>query len=71
MESKITIQITEYEITQKQYVLYTIQCHDKNGKYEIKRRYNEFFEFRQAIAKNWPCICIPSLPDKLAFGNKD
>lgn len=48
------------------------------GSYEIRRRFNDFFLLREALAKYWPGCYIPPIPSKkatvrriLAQGNKE
>ena len=35
---------------------------------EIKRRYSDFFLFREKLVQRWPCVFIPTLPSKKMIG---
>jgi hypothetical protein len=37
---------------------------DDLGTFEIRRRYNDFFYFRESLAKKWPGVYIPPIPEK-------
>lgn len=72
--SKINIdcgspQIIEQKFNTSKYVIYTIKGYDKNGEFNVKRRYSDFFELRKKMIENWPGIFVPSIPGKKQFGN--
>ena len=48
----------------KKHTVYLIKGNDKNGTFEVYRRFNEFNEMRIAMVKSWPGCLIPSLPSK-------
>ena len=53
------------------HIVYKVTGKDKEGTFEIERRYNEFFILHETLSKRWPCIPIPMIPPKKNFGNKD
>jgi hypothetical protein len=46
------------------HVVYMVKGFDKNGPFDIKRRYSDFFELRKKLLENWPGIFIPAVPEK-------
>jgi sorting nexin-1/2 len=48
--------------------VYPITGADSNGDIEIMRRYNLFYEFRQALVIKYPGLYIPPLPPKKVTG---
>jgi sorting nexin-1/2 len=48
------------------FTTYLIVGNDKIGSYEIRRRFNDFFLLREALAKYWPGCYIPPIPSKKA-----
>jgi len=46
------------------FIVYNIRGKDKNGNFEILRRYNDFSALRTALVTRWPGIFIPPLPPK-------
>lgn len=55
----------------KNYIIYDLSGSDKNGSFNVKRRYNEFFELRKKLVENWPGYFIPPIPEKKNTGNMD
>ena len=53
------------------YFEYPITGCDSEGDIAIARRYNLFFEFRQALLIRFPGLYLPPLPAKKVTGNKD
>lgn len=53
------------------HIVYDVKGKDKQGPWEGKRRYSEFFELYSALVKRWPGVPIPGIPPKKAIGNKD
>jgi hypothetical protein len=51
------------------HVVYMVKGHDKNGPFDIKRRYSDFFELRKKLLENWPGIFIPAVPGKKSIVN--
>jgi sorting nexin-1/2 len=50
-------------------VIYTIKTLDSTGNYEFTRDYNEFISIRKILAKKWPGIYIPPLPNRSILSN--
>jgi hypothetical protein len=46
------------------YVVYHIVGRDKNGPFDVNRRFNEFYKMRLALVKRFPGCFIPSIPEK-------
>ncbi|CAD8139100.1 unnamed protein product [Paramecium pentaurelia] len=55
----------------KNYVVYTLKGSDKDGQFEVVRRFNEFDCFRTTLQIRWPGCYIPPLPIKKPVGNMD
>ena len=53
------------------HIAYDVRGKDRQGAWEAKRRYNEFFLLHDILQKRFPGIPIPCIPPKQAFGNKD
>ena len=51
------------------YVTYQIEGDDKNGPFEIRRRYSEFGDLYNLLLTNWPGCFIPPIPSKKNTGN--
>lgn len=61
----ITIKVSDPELESgKGFYTYLISGSDNLGSYDIRRRYNDFFYFRESLAKRWPGIYIPPIPEK-------
>lgn len=48
----------------KSFVTYLVTGSDNLGSFEIRRRYNDFFYFRESLKKRWPGLYIPPIPEK-------
>ena len=48
----------------QKYVVYNIKGFDKDGQFEVLRRYSNFYVLRSALLKRWPGCFIPPLPEK-------
>ncbi|CAD8132566.1 unnamed protein product [Paramecium pentaurelia] len=55
----------------KNYVVYTLKGQDKDGQFEVIRRFNEFDCFRTTLQIRWPGCYVPPLPIKKPVGNMD
>lgn len=55
----------------KNYTVYDVSGSDRNGTFNVKRRYNEFNELRRKLVENWPGYFIPPIPEKKTTGNTD
>ena len=53
------------------HITYDTRGKDRQGNWEAKRRYNDFFELHEMLTKRFPGIPIPIVPPKKAIGNKD
>jgi len=53
----------------KKYILYTVKGEDKNGIFEILRRYSDFVFLRNSLYQRFPGVYIPAMPPKKATGN--
>lgn len=53
------------------YTVYCIKGNDKNGPFEIYRRYNEFHALREVMVQKWPGCFVPSIPPKTLMGKND
>lgn len=55
----------------KNFTVYDVSGSDRNGSFNVKRRYNEFNELRRKLVENWPGYFIPPIPEKKTTGNTD
>ncbi|KAL4508554.1 hypothetical protein ABPG72_003858 [Tetrahymena utriculariae] len=53
------------------YIVYTISGSDKDGPFEVFRRYSDFDHFRTLLVQRWPGCFIPPIPSKKVIGNKE
>jgi hypothetical protein len=44
---------------------------DKQGIWEGKRRFSDFWNLYEALLKRWPGCPIPFMPEKKMIGSKD
>lgn len=51
------------------YVLYTVKGEDKDGNFEVYRRFSDFLVLRDSLFKRWPGVFLPAIPPKKAVGN--
>lgn len=65
------IDIGVYDPTKKEgltkYVVYCVKGIDKNGQYEVYRRYSDFLKLRNEMLSRWPGCYIPPIPPKQAI----
>jgi len=47
--------------------MFSVIGKDKNGEFEVARRYSEFDQLRKLMIKRWPGCYIPPLPSKKAI----
>jgi len=59
------------EETFGKYTAYTIKGTDKNGPFEVIRRYSDFDKIRHVLGKRWPGVYIPPIPSKKIVKNLD
>mgnify|MGYP006276377785 CR=1 FL=1 len=50
---------------------YKIKGFDKQGEFEIVRRFREFYALRSALRKRWVGFYVPGIPPKKPLGNKE
>lgn len=53
------------------YIVYIVQGSDREGNFEVTRRFNDFDVFRHALVTRWPGCFVPPLPLKRPIGNLD
>ena len=53
------------------HIAYDTKGKDRQGSWEGKRRYNDFYNLWETLCKRFPGIPIPIVPPKKAIGNKD
>jgi hypothetical protein len=53
------------------YVLYAIRGSDRDGTFEIYRRFSDFAVLRKTMVKRWPGVYVPPIPEKKSMGNLD
>lgn len=76
-DSEVSMNDFEFEFFVKNpqdnggHITYDTRGKDRQGVWECKRRYNEFFLLHELLSKRFPGIPIPILPPKKAIGNKD
>lgn len=46
------------------HIKYTVKGIDRQGEFEVLRRYKEFYTLRKALNDRWPGIYIPAIPEK-------
>jgi len=51
------------------HIVYTVYGEDNHGRFEIQRRYNEFFLLRQVLYQRYPGLYVPPVPKKRKMGN--
>ena len=54
----------------QKYVVYNIKGFDKDGEFEVLRRYSNFYVLRNVLLKRWPGCFIPPLPEKKTLVKK-
>ncbi len=76
-DSEVSMNDFEFEFSVKNpsdnggHITYDTRGKDRQGVWECKRRYNEFFLLHEILSKRFPGIPIPIVPPKKAIGNKD
>lgn len=51
--------------------VYQVVGSDKDGRFDVRRRYSDFYELRAKLVENWPGIFIPPLPEKKLAGGSN
>ena len=49
---------------------FKVKGNDKEGNFEVRRRYNDFFCLRQNLIQRWPGCYIPPIPPKKTIVSK-
>ncbi|EAR89416.2 PX-SNX-like domain protein (macronuclear) [Tetrahymena thermophila SB210] len=73
-DMNILIEVTGYKLLDSsisKYAMFTVSGKDRNGDFEIERRYSDFDQLRKLMLKRWPGCFIPPLPSKKAIGNTE
>lgn len=52
-------------------VKYTVTGQDRQGRFEVQRRYNEFLALMEQLNERWPGCYVPAIPEKQMFGDKE
>ena len=53
------------------FIEYMTKGKDKQGVWEGKRRFSDFWSLYEALMKRWPGCPIPFMPEKKMIGAKD
>jgi hypothetical protein len=62
---RANVKVSDPEVdSAKGFYTYLITGSDDKGSFEMRRRYNDFFYFREALTKQWPGVYIPPIPEK-------
>ncbi|CAD8144880.1 unnamed protein product [Paramecium pentaurelia] len=72
-EAEITLQVCDPKVISgiNKYVVYTVKGMDKNGQFDVQRRFSDFKTIRQFLLTKWPGCYIPPVPPRKAFGNME
>lgn len=71
-EDQITVNVSDPVMKDGgKYIVYTISGSDKDGPFEVFRRYSDFDNFRSVLILRWPGCFIPPIPSKKVIGNKE
>ncbi|CAD8179567.1 unnamed protein product [Paramecium pentaurelia] len=66
----VEFQTTSQSLFSKQ-TYYTIKGSDKQGNFEVQRRFKDFVALRNILVIQWPGCYVPSLPGKKLFNGND
>ena len=50
------------------HIVYTVIGHDREGKFEIFRRYSDFHSLRELFVDRWSGLYVPPIPSKKTVG---
>lgn len=53
------------------YFSYEVNGYDMRGKFQVRKRYSDFYTLRKALRERWPGYYIPAIPPKKALGNME
>mmetsp|Transcript_7706 Transcript_7706/g.10767 ORF Transcript_7706/g.10767 Transcript_7706/m.10767 type:complete len:87 (+) Transcript_7706:40-300(+) len=68
------IQVTVSDPVQKEstinkFVIYNVKGEDKDGAFDVFRRYSDFHSLQLNLHSRWPGVFVPPIPPKKATGN--
>jgi hypothetical protein len=49
------------------FTIYVVKGRDRNGPFEVQRRFTEFYAVREVLVTRWPACFVPRLPGKKMF----
>ena len=49
------------------HITYAVAGEDKEGNFEVQRRFNDFFELHASIFRRWPGVFVCNVPPKKNF----
>jgi len=73
-ESDVTLEVCNPQFREEKftkYVVYTVKGKDKEGDFEVVRRYKDFDKIRSVLVTRWPGCYIPPLPPKSVTKSND
>lgn len=76
-ESEVQMNDYEMEFSVKNpqdnggHISYDVRGKDRQGVWEGKRRYSDFYTLWEVLCRRFPGVPIPQPPPKKAIGNKD
>ncbi|CAD8137699.1 unnamed protein product [Paramecium octaurelia] len=72
-ETEIVLQVCDPKVQPgiNKYIVYTVKGMDKNGQFDVQRRFSDFKTIRSFLLTKWPGCYIPPVPPRKAFGNME
>lgn len=52
-------------------IKYRVVGVDKDGGFDVSRRFNHFYALGKVLKEVWPGFYVPAIPDKKTTGNQD
>ncbi|CAD8163391.1 unnamed protein product [Paramecium octaurelia] len=70
---EISVEVSDPKVQSglNKYTTYSVRGMDKNGQFDVIRRFSDFRLIRQFLITKWPGCYIPPLPPRKAIGNMD
>ncbi|CAD8077497.1 unnamed protein product [Paramecium sonneborni] len=70
---EISVEVSDPKVQSglNKYTTYSVRGMDKNGQFDVIRRFSDFRLIRQFLIIKWPGCYIPPLPPRKAIGNMD
>jgi PX domain len=65
MESEFRKENIKISITVPEKDVYLVSGEDKDGKFEVQRRYKDLICLRNTLVKEWPGCYIPFIPKSI------